>query len=170
VLPRIFRVVPAEKLLLIMKLSELKSMLVQHPDATLRFLLPNGERVPAHAHVTEVARVEKRFIDCGGTLRNDAVCRLQTWTAEDYEHRITAGKLLGILNKAASFMATEDIEVDIEHELEYVSQFPLEGVEFDGSQLLLKLSQRHTACLAMEKCLPQPQAQSILFKPLPTFR
>ena len=150
-----------------MKLNELKAALSRHPQATLRFILPNGESVPAHAHVTEVARIDKRFIDCGGTLRNDAMCRLQTWTANDFEHRLTAGKLHGILNKAASFLGTDDIEVDVEHEVQFISQFPLESVEPDGRQLLLKFTERHTACLALEKCAPPPRTESILFKPLP---
>jgi hypothetical protein len=152
-----------------MKLNDLKGALTLHPEATLRFILPNGASVPAHAHVTEVARIEKRFIDCGGTLRNDLLCRLQTWTANDYEHRLTSKKLLGILNKAASFLATEDIEVDVEHEVQFISQFPLDSVEVVGNELLLKLTERHTACLAMEKCVPPQKAESILFKPLPTF-
>lgn len=152
-----------------MKLNELKAALTRHPEATLRFILPNGEPVPAHAHVTEVARVEKRFIDCGGTLRNDLMCRLQTWTANDHEHRITAKKLLGILNGAASFLSTDEMEVDVEHEVQFISQFPLDSIEVDGSQLLLKLTERHTACLALDKCLPAPKSESILFKPLPTF-
>jgi hypothetical protein len=151
-----------------MKLNELKAALARHPEATLRFVLPNGESVPAHAHVTEVARIEKRFIDCGGTLRNDLLCRLQTWTANDYEHRLTAGKLFGILNKAGSFLSPDDMEVDVEHEVQFISQFPLDSVEFDGSQLLLKLTERHTACLALDKCRPPRNPQSILFKPLPT--
>jgi len=153
-----------------MKLNELKTALSQHPEATLRFVLPNGESVPAHAHVTEVARIEKRFIDCGGTLRNDLMCRLQTWTANDYEHRLTAGKLLGILNKAGSFLATDDMEVDVEHEVQFISQFPLDSVALDGSQLLLKLTERHTACLAHDKCGVQPKSDAIVFKPLPTFQ
>ncbi len=153
-----------------MKLNELKSALTRNPENTLRFLLPNGELVPAHAHVTEVARIEKRFIDCGGTLRNDLWCRLQTWTANDYEHRLTAKKLLGILNKAASFLATEDMEVDVEHEVQFISQFPIASVELDGSQLLLKLTERHTACLALDKCMPPENPKSIFFKPLPKFQ
>ena len=153
-----------------MKLNELKTALARHPEATLRFILPNGEAVPAHAHVTEVARIEKRFIDCGGTLRNDLLCRLQTWTANDYEHRLTARKLLGILNKAGSFLATDDMEVDVEHEVQFISQFPLDSVALDGSQLLLKLTERHTACLAMDKCGVPPKTESILFKPLPVIQ
>ena len=78
----------------IMKLLELKYILAARPEARLRFLLPNGEFAPAHVHVTEVARVDKRFIDCGGTLRTESFCRLQTWHAQDVEHRLTAGKLM----------------------------------------------------------------------------
>jgi hypothetical protein len=122
-----------------MKLNELKAVLARHPETTLRFVLPNGESVPAHAHVTEVARVEKRFIDCGGTLRSDLMCRLQTWTANDYEHRLTAGKLLGILNKAGSFLAPGDMEVDVEHEVQFISQFPLDSVALDVRNCCLNL-------------------------------
>ncbi len=151
-----------------MKLNELKKHLAANADANVRFRLPNGDDVPAHAHVTEVARIEKKFVDCGGTFRTDSLCRLQTWVADDVEHRLTARKLLGILNKASSFLETEEIEVDVEHELEFVSQFPLEKAQAAGSALILHVTTRHTACLAMEKCLP-PSAnpQTIFFKPLP---
>jgi hypothetical protein len=51
---------------------------------------PDGDEILAHFHVTEVAHVTKRFIDCGGKLhdRQDA-CLLQTWVADDCEHRLT---------------------------------------------------------------------------------
>ena len=77
-----------------MKLPELKAVLAQNPAAGVRFQLPNGGFLPVHTHVTEVARLDKRFIDCGGTLRTEALCRLQTWFADDIEHRLTADKLL----------------------------------------------------------------------------
>lgn len=153
-----------------MKLNELKAVLARHPEQILRFVLPNGRMVPAHAHITEVAHVDKRFVDCGGTMRNDSVCRLQTWTAQDYHHRLTAAKLLGILNKASAFLSSEEVDVDVEHELEYVSQFPVEHVEVEGPELRLKLSTYHTACLANDQCgLPQA-AQPLLFKPLAALR
>jgi hypothetical protein len=98
------------------------------------------------------------------------VCRLQTLVGDDYEHRLSARKLLGILTKAASLLETEDIEVDVEHELQFVSQFPLESIGRGESEILLKLTVRHTACLAQDKCGMQPRMQSILFKPLPIFQ
>ncbi len=150
-----------------MKLAELKSHLAQHPDLNIRFALPNREQVPAHAHVTEVALIAKKFVDCGGTFRTDSMCRLQSWVAEDLEHRLNAGTLLKILNIAGSFLPSDDLEVDLEHELDYISQFPLEAVEKRGNELVLRLTNRHTDCLAKEKCCPTP-APSILERPNPT--
>ena len=90
-----------------MKVTELKTELAKHPAANVRFVLPNGDSVPAHAHVTEVARIDKRFIDCGGTLRNDSLCRLQTWFSDDMDHRLTSGKLLKILEKAGPVLMSD---------------------------------------------------------------
>jgi hypothetical protein len=148
-----------------MKLSELKKQLGLQPAATVRFLLPDGNSVPAHAHVTEVARIDKQFVDCGGMLRNDSLCRLQTWFADDVEHRLTAGKLLKILDKARLFLASDDLEVDVEHEVGFISQFPLESVEVSPHSVIFHLGTRHTACLAMEKCLP-PGKSASEFNPL----
>lgn len=148
-----------------MKLSELKPFLQRHPAAYVRFLLPNGDTIPAHAHVTEVARIDKRFIDCGGTLRNDTLCRLQTWLADDVDHRLTAGKLARILELAGPVLQSDDLAVDIEHEVGVITQMPLESVEVDGGEIILQLGARHTACLALDRCLPKTVAQPA-FDPL----
>ena len=148
-----------------MKLAELKNQLTRQPQANVRFLLPDGNSVPAHAHVTEVARMDKQFVDCGGTLRRESYCRLQTWFADDTEHRLTAGKLLKILDKAKSFLASDDLEVDVEHEIQFISQFPLEGVEVSPEAITLHLGTRHTDCLAPDRCLP-PAKPASEFSPL----
>ncbi|HEV2695158.1 MAG TPA: DUF6428 family protein [Verrucomicrobiae bacterium] len=145
-----------------MKLHELKAILARHPAAHIRFQLPDGEFAPAHSHVTEVARIDKRFIDCGGTLRTDTLCRLQTWSADDVEHRLTAGKLTKIFTLAESVLLTDDLDVDIEHELGHITQFPLGSVEAGDNEIVFHLTERHTACLAMDKCLPPVTAQSEL--------
>jgi hypothetical protein len=148
-----------------MKLAELKQNLRKQSGANIRFYLPNGDFVPAHAHVTEVARIDKRFVDCGGTLRNDSFCRLQTWFSDDFDHRLTAGKLLKILEKAKSFLTSDDLEVDVEHEIGFITQFPLDSVEYSLTEIILHLTERHTACLAIEKCKP-PVAQPASFNPM----
>jgi len=145
-----------------MKINQLKIELQKNPTAQLRFALPNGESIPAHAHVTEVARIDKRFIDCGGTLRNESHCRLQTWFAEDVDHRLIAGKLAKILEMAAPVLGSDDLEVDVEHEVGFISQFPLDSVEHSSEAITLRLTERHTACLALDKCKPPQPALSPL--------
>ena len=145
-----------------MKLNELKSLLAEQPAARVRFQLPKGDLVPAHAHVTEVARVDKRFIDCGGTLRTETLCRLQTWFADDVEHRLTAGKLWKILIKAESGLQTGELDVDVEYEAGVITQSPLGSVTAVAGEVICILTARHTACLAMDKCLPPAPAPSAL--------
>lgn len=73
-----------------MKLSEIKSQLPQLSQLT--FFLPDGTSVPAHFHITEVGQVTKRFIDCGGTLRDEKSINFQLWEDGDYDHRLGAKK------------------------------------------------------------------------------
>ena len=75
-----------------MKLSEIKKHLNQLE--TIEFKLPNGDLVPRHFHVTEVGKVSKTFIDCGGTLRQESLINFQLWEADDYDHRLHPEKLL----------------------------------------------------------------------------
>src|ERR1700761_3890277 len=137
-----------------MQISEFKKILSDHASRNIRFELPTGTKVPPHAHVTEVALIEKKFVDCGGTFRTDSLCRLQTWFADDTDHRLAAGKLFAILEKSASFIQADDLEVDVEHEAPFVSQFPIEKIEVDGEVLTIRLGIKHTACLAEDRCLP----------------
>ena len=146
-----------------MKLTELKIYLAKHPGNNVRFVLPTGTKVPPHAHVTEVAQVDKKFIDCGGTMRTDSVCRLQTWFQDDTDHRLTAGKLLQILEKSRSVVTDENLEVEIEHEAPFVSQFPIEGIEETNGTFTFKLGIKHTDCLAQDRCLPPKSAGKMKF-------
>ena len=58
-----------------MKLSEVKSALKELE--TIGFELPNGELVASHFHVTEVGKITKHFIDCGGVERKEEVVNFQ---------------------------------------------------------------------------------------------
>jgi hypothetical protein len=152
-----------------MNVKELKAVLANNPDKTVRFVLPTGSKVAPHAHVTEVARIDKRFIDCGGTKRTDAVCRLQTWMDDDTDHRLTAGKLAGILTKAAPLLESEALDVDVEHEAPFISQFPIETVDVDAESVTFRLGIKHTDCLAKDKCSP-PAKSSLRFSKLPALQ
>ncbi len=74
--------------------AEFRQALALSPALGLRFRLPTGGLTPIHLHLTEVARVEKRFIDCGGTIRTQVAARLQLWAADDTEHRVGCAKAL----------------------------------------------------------------------------
>ena len=157
------------KLFTAMLLSEFKKVLSENLRRNIRFILPTGSKIPPHAHVTEVARIDKKFIDCGGTRRTETICRLQTWFQDDTDHRLTGGKLLAILEKSASFLETEDMEVDVEHEAPFISQFPIEAVSMEDESLVIRLGVKHTACLAEDKCLPPNLNKISLLTPLPSF-
>jgi len=49
-----------------MNLRSFKYLLHQNQDRPVIFVLPDGDVIPAHYHVTEVGHVTKRFVDCGG--------------------------------------------------------------------------------------------------------
>src|SRR5882762_202956 len=85
-------------IVLAVKLYDLKSFLRARPAALPRFILPDGKPIPAHFHITEVGHVAKKFVDCGGTFRERETCVLQTWVADDFEHRLAAGRFADILD------------------------------------------------------------------------
>lgn len=153
-----------------MKISELKGILAEHEQKKVRFRLPTGSSVPPHAHVTEVAQVDKRFIDCGGTARTESLCRLQTWFADDTEHRLTAGKLLKILELSRGIIEDESLEVEIEHEAPFISQFPIESTEVKGDGLVLVMGVKHTDCLAKDRCAPPKEKGGFDFMRLPAIK
>ena len=135
-----------------MTIGELRAVLEKAPEAGLHLMLPGGEFVPAHFHVTEVGRVQKDFIDCGGTQRSITSCLLQVWVAQDMDHRLTTSKLAGILKMAAPLLKSEELPVEIEYEREAVSQFPVAAAEVTPAGVLLHLGTKHTDCLAPDQC------------------
>jgi len=143
-----------------MKTSLLLKTLRDHPDHQLQFLLPDGGFIPAHAHVTEVGRVDKTFLDCGGTARRNSSLCLQTWVADDIDHRLHAAKLADIIERAAPILGDDDLEAEIEYEDGFISQFPIESAASQGNSLIFALGRKHTDCLAKEICLPKPEESS----------
>ena len=135
-----------------MTVRDLLAFLDREPDQQLHWMLPDGSFVPAHFHITEVGRVQKDFIDCGGTRRSQLSCLLQIWVADDADHRLVSGKLADILKLAGPVLKSDDLPVEIEYEQDSIAQYPLGGIEQTPSGLLLTLGNKHTACLAPEKC------------------
>jgi hypothetical protein len=138
-----------------MKASEFKRHLEAHPNAELQFVLPDGDLIPLHAHVTEIGRVDKNFIDCGGTARQWSNCTLQVWVAENDEaHRFPPAKLAKVMDMATSLFLGDDLDVEVEYEdcCTELSQYPVVEVQSGEGTLTFKLSSKHTDCLAKEAC------------------
>jgi hypothetical protein len=128
-----------------MKLSAVKSALKNLE--TIAFQLPNGELVPSHFHVTEVGKVTKHFIDCGGTVRHEEVVNFQLWSADDYDHRLHPEKLVHIIELSEKTLGLEDAEIEVEYQGNTIEKY---GLDFDGTNFLLTTKQ--TDCLAKDNC------------------
>jgi len=128
-----------------MKLSEIKKELKQLN--TIAFQLPNGELVPNHFHVTEVGKITKHFIDCGGTERKETVVNFQLWNANDYDHRLHPEKLLNIIELSEKTLGIEDLDIEVEYQAETIGKF---GLDFNGTNFVLTTKQ--TDCLAQDQC------------------
>lgn len=132
-----------------MKLQELKAIL--NNEESLTFRLPNGEFVPKHFHVTEVGKIEKNFIDCGGTLRNESIINFQLWYSVDDDHRLGTEKLLNIIKLSEEKLGLTDAEIEVEYQSETIGKYALRYKE--GVFLLLN---KMTDCLAKDNCgIPQ---------------
>jgi len=128
-----------------MKLEEVKSALSKLN--TIAFKLPNGNLVPNHFHVTEVGKITKHFIDCGGTVRNEEVVNFQLWNADDYDHRLHPEKLVHIIELSQKTLGIGNLEVEVEYQGQTIEKFAL---DFDGTNFLLTTKQ--TDCLAKNNC------------------
>ena len=135
-----------------MNVNEVQNLLAAHPGEKMHFMLPDKSFVPAHFHITEIGRVRKDFIDCGGTVRSATTCLLQVWVAHDVDHRLETTKLAKIMEIAQPLLGSDQLPVEIEYEGEAISQYPLGGAESTPAGLLFYLGSKHTACLAPEKC------------------
>ena len=135
-----------------MNLNELKKLLKREPGKQMQLRLPDGAPVPVSFHITEVGRVQKTFIDCGGTRRQSVTCQIQAWVGQDEDHRIESGKAAAILDKAAAFLPDESVPVEVEYEAGVISQYPIASHEITEDAVILRLTTKHTDCLAKELC------------------
>ena len=113
----------------------------------LRWALPDGSLVPAHAHVTEVALMTRRFVDCGGTHRMERRIQLQLWVANDVDHRLDPSKLMRIIRETEAWMEWDNNEVEIEYQGKTIERYGVEIMEG-----VLALQPLQTNCLAQDRC------------------
>ncbi|WMN07549.1 DUF6428 family protein [Marivirga arenosa] len=129
-----------------MNLSKIKKELTGLSE--ISFQLPNGELVPEHFHVTEVGKITKNFIDCGGTVRKEEVVNFQLWNANDYNHRLHPEKLVKIIELSQQTLnISDDLEIEVEYQGESIEKY---GLDFNGGAFLLTTKQ--TDCLVKDNC------------------
>ena len=128
-----------------MKLSTLKSVLPSLEE--VNFILPDGQQVPSHYHVTEVGEINRHFVDCGGTVRKESVINFQLFAATDFDHRVSASKLANIIAVSESKIQLQDLNIEVEYQGRTIEKFDL---DFDGTNFILVA--KKTACLDMDKC------------------
>lgn len=130
----------------IMTLSEIKTIL--STTGNLEFKLPSGEMVPVNFHVTEVGKISKHFIDCGGVVRKEEKVNFQLWEdAADIDHRLKPKKLLDIINLSQEKLGIGDHEIEVEYQSDTIGKY---GLSYNGSQFVLVSTQ--TDCLAKDNC------------------
>jgi hypothetical protein len=134
-----------------MKLDALKSVLRQFPETFPRFVLPTGELIPAHVHITEVGHAVKNLIDCGGLIGKTEAVVLQTHVMDDSEHRLTSERFGKILDLGGRVLPHDRLDVEVEYDCCVVAQYPIVEAKPKGEHLDLILENKHTQCLARER-------------------
>ena len=137
-----------------MTVSTLRSVLAAAADLPITVIWPDGEPIEAHFHVTEVGRVQRDFVDCGGTVRQMVTCLLQSWVGDDHDHRITGGKLLKAFVHAEPILRGEDLPVEFEYDACNVVQSKVLSAIAEPGRLVIRLGKKQTDCLAKELCVP----------------
>lgn len=135
-----------------MNLAEFRETLAANPGCSLRFALDKSTAIADHFHVTEVGRVEKQFVDCGGKPRSTVSCVLQTLVANDTHHRLSSDKLAGIMRLVEKLELPADAPVEVEHQERSISLDAVTGASVQEGVLTFQLAAKKTACLAEDAC------------------
>jgi hypothetical protein len=133
------------------KLNELVTALNQFPATFPRFVLPDGNYIPAHAHITEVGHIVKNFIDCGGVIGKEEKVLLQTHVGQDKNHRLKSDRFSEILQLGMRVLPNAEMDVDIEYDCCVVAQYPIAKATAEGKYLKLLLRRGKTQCRARER-------------------
>jgi hypothetical protein len=134
-----------------MILHDLQDALEANPKRFPRFVLPNGDYIPAHAHVTEVGHVVRTFIDCGGQTGKEEKVVLQTHVGSDTNHRLRSERFAKILELGNRVIPSADLDVAVEYDCCVVGQYPVADARPDGEHLNLILRRGQTQCRAQER-------------------
>ena len=94
-----------------------------------------------------MGQTSKKFIDCGGTVRNEEVISMQLWESVDFLHRLEPSKLNSIIELSEKKLEIGNYEIEMEYQGETIEKY---GVAFMNG--VFQLTSTNTACLALDKC------------------
>lgn len=137
-----------------MKVSLLLKLL--NTDGYTSFLLPDKKLVPQHFHITEVAKIQKEFYDCGGRKQFKEYVTIQIWVGDDVDHRLSNQKFSNILGNLSE--CDRELPLFIEYEFTTVGLYGIEEVIIPTTDQkiqndrIIQLNKTRTECLAPDKC------------------
>ena len=134
-----------------MTFHDLENALQANPELFPRFVLPDGDYIPAHAHLTEVGHLVRNFIDCVGLTGKEEKVVLQTHVGNDTDHRLRSDRLAEILGLGNCVIPNADLNVDVEYDCCVVAQYPIAKATPVGEHLNLILQRGRTQCRARER-------------------
>jgi hypothetical protein len=135
-----------------MTLNELIGILSKlSMETSIQFCLPNGKYVPKHFHVTEIGRIQKDFVDCGGVRRKEEYCSMQLWVAGDVDHQITLEKLMKII-EAGEHLDVGNLPVMFEYQTDTLGLYLVNLVQLGTNSATVHLRGVYANCLAPDKC------------------
>ena len=134
-----------------MTFHDLENALQANPELFPRFVLPDGDYIPAHAHLTEVGHLVRNFIDCGGLTGKEEKFVPQTHVGNDTDHRLRSERFAKILQLGNRVIPSADLDVEVEYDCCVVAQYPIAEATPDGEHLDLILQRGRTQCRARER-------------------
>lgn len=135
-----------------MMFAEFQRVINAAGQREITFILPNGDRVPSHFHITDVGSVFQHFIDCGGQTRSVSFVQIQLWLGADTEHRLTAATAAKILQQSYPVLrklpGLADSEVAIEYQTDVTARYDIHEATMTDSEVLFSLTTPPTQCWA----------------------
>jgi hypothetical protein len=136
-----------------MNFGELKKALAGRDAQLIRFRFVAGGEIEIHCHVTEIGKVTKDFVDCGGVRRTVETCVIQTFVYSDTDHRVTANTFSKIVKASGPLGLSDDLPVDVEYQTsETIGVFSVSEVTCSDEEVSFSLASKATACLAPDLC------------------
>lgn len=134
-----------------MTVHDLQVVIEANSKRSPRFILPNGDFIPEHAHITEVGHVVRNFVDCGGVTGREERIVLQTHVGNDTGHRLRSDRFAKILRLGNRVIPSADLDVDVEYDCCVVAQYPIIEARPEGDHLNLFLQRGRTQCRARKR-------------------